>query len=235
MVGDGEQVLGKEEREKLFGFRFEFVLFVGAFLAFFSGGRFDGEQLNDARFLSDSAHELAVAEVDGINFSGDEHLFEEVGEFYCVGQISSGGGNCDRMGYFVAALAEEQCTFFTDADDAGLGFLLIEPDLGGFKKVSVVASAESAFGRDEHESDLFDFFAASEKGVRRKFARTTNAGDKFVHLFAIGARFLYLVFGFGKARSGDKFHCPGDCLGVLCRTDALTNLLERCHSRFWFI
>lgn len=64
-----------------------------------------------------------------------------------------------------------------------------------------------------------------------KFSGTANAQDKFVHFFAVWARFFDSVFGFGESSSGNQFHRPGDGLGVFCRTDALSNLLERCHSR----
>lgn len=197
-------------------------------------GWFDGEELDDARFLSDSAHEFAVAEVDGIYIAAGEHFGEGVGEADGVFEISSGGGNADGLSDFVATFAEELASFFADCDDGFIGGLFVEPDFCGFEEVCVVASAESSISGDEDKTDFFDFVTTGEERVRWQFASTTNAQDKFVHFFAVWARFLNFVFGFGEACGGDQFHRSGDRLGVLCRTDALSNLLERCHSWLGF-
>lgn len=233
LIGDGEEIFGEEEGEQVFGFGFEGIFFaLGSGFAFFKLRRFDGEKLDDFGFLADCADELAVAEVDGVHFAACEHFANRVGQGYGVGEIGSGGGDGESVTNFITALAEEEVAFFTDTDEGFLSGLGVQPSLGGFEEVSVVRTTQASFCGDEDEGDFFDVGSSVEQGVRWEFSGTANAQDKFVHFFAVGACFFDSVFGFCESSSGNQFHRPGDGLGVFCRTDALSNLLERCHSRF---
>lgn len=142
LIGDGKEIFGEKEGEQVFGFGFEGVLFAlsGGF-AFFQLRRLDGEKLNDFGFLADCANELAVAEVDGIDFAVGEHFADGVGEGDSIREIGPGGGDGECVADFVSALAEEEVAFFTDTDEGFLGGLSVEPALGGFKKVGVVGAA----------------------------------------------------------------------------------------------